>query len=121
MRRSRVTGAAGLLILRDGATAVPTYERWTFEAQATYVRGDGRTMRTIVCCGPAAPAPYRYSESIERVRGETCYVIREGLPDGRVRMWARKYTEHEVEAVGIETLWRGVRAQYVRQIRGERA
>lgn len=111
MRRSRITGSDGLLVLRDGAVGVLQPMQYV-----TRVTADGKVWRTPCHCGPAAPRPGRYTETIGQMRGEACYIIREELPDGRIRTFTHRYLDYEARVVGVEYMWRMVRARYLRWI-----
>lgn len=109
-------GGAMAMLLCDRAQAVPVREPFDSRAHVGYWSArDDRYMVASVCCGPEAPLPGKYEELIGRVRGDRTFIIREHTIDGRVRTWSRAYLQHEVEAVGLETLWRGMRAAYARQ------
>ena len=129
MRRSRLTGyheSPGFLPgmthglpLYDGAVGVPCRERGAPGTVVSYVGGDGQIWRTFVCCGPDAPAPYRYSETVEQVRGHRSLRISEHLPDGRIRTYTRQYPSDLVDEVGLDAVWESTRYEYAAAIRGE--
>lgn len=114
-RRTRL-GTSLAVPLCDGATAVPAVLPFDSRAHVTFwSERMHRYAVTSVCCGPEAPLPGKYEEIVGQVRGERSFIIREHTLDGRVRTWSRAYLPHEVEAVGLETLWHGMRAAYARQ------
>lgn len=131
MRRSRLTGyheSPGFLPgmtrglpLYDGAVGVPSRDQYDPLSVVTYVRGDGVVWCTFVCCGPAAPAPYRYSETVEQVNGHRSLRISEHLPSGKIRTYTRRYPSDLVDEVGLDMVWDSVRYEYAEAIKGEQA
>lgn len=112
---------------RAGARAV--LEAAGFEVEASgdpgscvsYARGDGALWNTWVCCGPEAPAPYRYSETIEQVLGYRSLKITEHTPEGKIRTYTRHYPGDLVDEVGLDVVWRMMRDEYAAVTEGERA
>lgn len=59
-------GVRQSLALRDGATAVPSYNPWDWQAQIKVAKNGG-TWVAIVCCGPAAPYPLPLKSAADRL------------------------------------------------------
>jgi hypothetical protein len=125
LTRSRVTGASeyptgfygfhdrGIsILLHDGAQGVPVHEHYSFAAEVRFPADRGyRT--TFAHCGPHADQPGRYRErKVPLDNGSWEYQVSEQLPDGRSTKYHYIARPEQIDAVGDERIFDGLRWDY---------
>lgn len=122
LHRSPVTGFRDLpcadhlwplsVALYDHAEAVPVLSRYSHESEVDgWTDQHGVLWRTFVCCGPAAPLPRAYLETVHENSGQ--YVLTYEQRDAeRVRTWRQRVDKHMVEGIGLDALRDRLRHEY---------
>lgn len=108
------------LCLYDGAEAVPVTSRDEplVHNTATWVGVDGQLWMTYCCCGPAAPLPMAYRETVHQNAGQ--YVFTYEQRDAKRVRTRRQFAPAEmVERAGMEILRERLRWEYAYQVERE--
>jgi hypothetical protein len=107
------------VLLYDGAEAVPVVDRDSVSAITTYPGRGGEVWCTYLCCGPAAPYPPAYRETVIHDEGGAwvTYEIEE-RGQRHVRNYRYRDFSERMAHVSAATVWQYVRDAYAYHIEG---
>ena len=107
------------VLLYDGAEAVPVVHRDEAGSITTYTGRDGVAWCTFLCCGPAAPYPPAYRETVVPGPAErwVTYEIEE-RGERTVRNYSHRNFSARITCVSEDEVWEYVRDAYAWHIEG---
>lgn len=102
------------ILLRDHAQGAPVHERYSLAAKVRLPAERGYVI-TFVHCGPHADQPGWYRErKVPLDNGSWEYQVSEQLPDGRHTRYHYIAWPEQIDAVGDERIFHGLRWDYAR-------